>query len=877
MSPRLPEAVVLHWEEVADAPVAENSRLPPAVADLLAAGVDVVLTAPSDPGSHFTGTAQDGPGRLFVWATGASEVRQAGSPDRWPVTGVAPQEWVRRHLSGPGGPPPLVFDHADPGAAGAAETATLRGIAGAATELWEVTDDPAWRFEAEGVEPDRHRHFEGCLSIGNGRTGTRGSVEEGHPDSLPALYVAGVFGLEPGRQPVPDLIRGPEWTSLRPRAGGEQVDASTGETLLDRRVLDLRHGTLSRHWRQRLPSGEQWEFRSLRFASIDDRRLLVLEARATTDGSAVTLVGDVPVPPDQPAVESVETRQVAGADIIVVRGRHGGGACFGVATSGSGPEVRRLVTVERMLPRASGPDDDCVSGAAAALGALRDSPTARLLARHRRAWRQRWRDADVVVEGDAGAQRALRFALYHLISSGDPESDMASIGARGLSGPGYRGHVFWDTEVYVLPFFTWTHPPTARALLAYRYRTLPAAKAKAAAMGYAGALFAWESADTGEECTPDRVSLPNGVDLEVLTGQQEHHISADVAWAVWQHWQVTGDDEFLTSMGAEIIVETARFWASRTEPGPGGRRHIRKVIGPDEYHETVDDSAFTNVMARWNLRTAARLRRLLPSWDSLAASLGVSDDEVSGWERLASDLVDGFSPDSLLYEQFAGFFALEDVRAVDLAPRPFTGELVVGTERLRGTQVVKQADVVLLSRMVPEEVGADVARANYRYYEPRTSHGSSLSPAMHALVAARVGEMDHASAYFTMASGIDLDDRKGNAAQGVHVATMGGLWQAAVMGFGGVSGDAGGGVLRIDPRPCPSWERLAFPIRWRGRRVQVEVEGDELLVHLEAPTMIAAGRNRGAELGPGTFVSRSGEGEGERWSQLAPFGEGGRS
>jgi kojibiose phosphorylase len=422
--------------------------------------------------------------------------------------------------------------------------------------------------------------------------------------------------------------------------------------------------------------------------------------------------------------------------------------------------------------------------------------------------------------------------------------------------------VFWDTEVFVLPFYIWTHPPTARALLAYRHRTLPAARAKAARLGYAGALYAWESADTGVETTPDFVWLPDGTRLTILTGLQEHHIAADVAWAVVQYWQVTGDDEFVEDMGAEIVVETARFWASRTTLGDDGRRHVCEVIGPDEYHEGVDDNAYTNVMARWNLRAAGALCDRFPE---VAARLGVTPAEREQWVDVAGSLVVLFDPGTSLFEQFDGFFALENIRAVDLAPRPFTGEMVVGVDRLRRTQVVKQADVLMLGVLLPDEVGPEVQAVNYRYYEPRTSHGSSLSPAMHSLVAARVGDLDDALSYFHLAGGVDLDNRMGNAADGVHIATMGGLWQAAVFGFGGVRAD--GAAVRIDPRLPPAWAGLTFPIQWRGTRISVAVHPESMELDLDGPALVAVGGGPARSLDAGRFVAvRRGDG----WSLDAP-------
>ena len=205
----------------------------------------------------------------------------------------------------------------------------------------------------------------------------------------------------------------------------------------------------------------------------------------------------------------------------------------------------------------------------------------------------------------------MRFAAYHLNSAANPADERVSIGARGLTGEDYHGHVFWDTEIYLLPFYTLTWPEAARALLMYRYRTIDGARAKAAGMGWRGAMYAWESADTGAETTPEHVEGPDGRIMPILCGRLEQHITADVAYAVWQYWQATRDEQFLLDAGAEILLETGRFWSSRAQPEADGYCHIRHVIGPDEYHEDIDDNAFTNVMARSNIRRALEIAALL--------------------------------------------------------------------------------------------------------------------------------------------------------------------------------------------------------------------------------------------------------------------------
>mgnify|MGYP000545353144 CR=1 FL=1 len=708
--------------------------------------------------------------------------------------------------------------------------------------------DPAWLLEVEGFDPLREREVESWLAVSNGRTGTRGSLEEGSEDSSPALYVAGVYGRPDGELPGAELVPGPDWTRLAPRVADMPVDLDRGTVLEHRRVLDLRQGILFRFWRQRLPSGIEVSFASARFASLAERELLVLEAELSAEGAPARL-GDALQLPPLAVAESVEARAEQGRLLIELRAAVGVTAAFAVSSRGDGGSLERVCAVARTS----------VEQAAERLDRAEADGLARIRGRHRRAWRERWRDADVGVEGDADAQRALRFALYHLISAGDPESDLASIGARALTGPGYKGHVFWDTEVFVLPFFIHTHPETARALLAYRHRTLPAARARARGLGYRGALFAWESAATGEEESPPYGIAPDGSRVPILTGSQEHHISADVAWAAWRYWQATDDDVFLAEMGAELILETARFWASRARRGGDGRYHILRVIGPDEYHESVRDNAYTNVLARWNLERALELAE---GESQLARRLGLRRRELERFRAVAAGLVDGFDPETLLYEQFAGFFSLEDVRAADLAPRPFAGDVALGRKRLVRSQVVKQADVLMLAHLLPELVPAEVARANYRYYEPRTSHGSSLSPAIHAAVAARVGEPEQALAYFRMAAAIDLGDRMGNAAHGVHIATQGGLWQAAVHGFGGLRPE--GEALRLDPRLPEAWRRLSFPVRWRGARLAVDASRAELRLTLDGPVALALGAGRARRLEAGRYLSRRGA---DGWSR----------
>ena len=375
------------------------------------------------------------------------------------------------------------------------------------------------------------------------------------------------------------------------------------------------------------------------------------------------------------------------------------------------------------------------------------------MAAHEAAWAERWLRSSVEVEGDPAAQQALRFAIYHLNSAANPGDERVSIGARALTGGDYHGHVFWDTEIYLLPFYILTWPEAARALLMYRFHTLDGARAKAARLGWRGAFFAWESADTGAETTPEQVVGPDRQIIAILSGTQEQHISADVAYAVWQYWQATEDEGFLRGPGAEIVLETARFWSSRAKLEADGRRHIRGVIGPDEYHETIDDNAFTNVMARWNIRrgldVAALLRERWPQdWTRLSSRLGLGEAELKQWRKVAETM----SPVSILRQGCSR-------SSKDIWTRRHRFSRLCRAVRANGRGIRAGADAKIPSdqagrcRRAPGAVAGRVpwraGRDNFHYYEPRCGHGSSLSPAMHGLVAARLGQSEMALRYFS--------------------------------------------------------------------------------------------------------------------------------
>lgn len=477
----------------------------------------------------------------------------------------------------------------------------------------------------------------------------------------------------------------------------------------------------------------------------------------------------------------------------------------------------------------------------------------RLLDEHRNAWAARWEHAEVTIDGDDQLQLAARFALFHLLASASDQGE-AAVGARGLTGTAYRGHVFWDADVFVLPVVVATNPSAARAMLEYRIRRLPSARAAARAEGNTGARFPWESARSGRDVTPTHAHDRTGRVLPIRTGSLEVHIVGCVAWATAHYLDWTGDIEFEAGPGGELLVETARYWASRVSFDAERRAHICGVIGPDEYHEPVDDNAFTNVLARWNLRRAAQLDRQ-----------GVPDDERARWLEVADALVDGYDPATGCYEQFAGFYNLEPLLIAELAPRrPIAADLLLGAERVQQAQVVKQADVLMLHHLLPDEVVPGSLTPNLDYYEPRTAHGSSLSPGVHASLLARAGRLEQAVTTLLLTARIDLDDITDTTAGGLHLAAMGSVWQALAFGFLGIR--ACGDALAVDPQVPGAWSALEMRMRYRSAPVTIRASAEYLTVLTDSTLPVVVDGRRYTADSAGLVFARSGT----RWQLRGP-------
>lgn len=847
------EAVLLEWEGAGAGAPGDMGAARAQIEELCAAGVHVVVvsTAPARALDAALGARPAGPGRLHLAGDDGAEVLAVDATGTTPVWRAGPREpappraqvarWAAGWLAARGITGGLVLVAgadttllAEPfPRATVAEVGRGEGHPSGPAEVRRLLDgqlarrrerrvpgidpDPAW-VVALPDEPALLRTSESLGALANGWAGTRGAVEEDGAGTQPLLAVSGVYTGNTESQ----LVAGPPWT---------QVDIEPPPPV-GRRLLDLRTGLLLR------TTSSPWRLRALRFVSMARPHALALRAEAGPGtelapgrielGPAGTpSAGPAGTPSEGPTGTPVSASDGTGRQTATVASPGGGGIT--VAARDRREATAGVTVVERVAAwqaATSGAPD--AAAAEAELAALAELGFDELLAEHRQAWAERWAGSDVVIEGAPGDQLAARFAVFHLLASAPDDGEVA-LGARGLTGPAYGGHVFWDTEVYVLPAVAALRPSAARALLEYRVRRLPAARAAALAEGHAGARFPWESAAAGTDVTPASVRSPRGELIAIRTGEHEEHIVADVAWAACEYTSWTGDDPFLRGPGRDLVVDGARWWASRIREDGAGRGHLYGVIGPDEYHEVVDDSAYTNVMARWNLRRGAAL---LDVTDPEAAAEGAR------WLAQAESLVDGYDMDEGLYEQFAGYWDLEPLLMADIAPPPVAADLLLGAARVQGSQLIKQADVVLLHHLVPEEVVPGSLVPNLAYYEPRTAHGSSLSPAIHAALLARAGQPERALELFRLAARLDLDDITGTTPGGLHLATMGGVWQALAYGFLGIRP---GHALRIDPCLPAEWRALALRFHFRGQVVGVRAEPGHVTVTCDKPVHVRIG------------------------------------
>ncbi len=755
-------------------------------------------------------------------------------------------------------------------------------------------DAAGWRLTESGYDKDRAVAVGSNLLCGNGYVGYRGTSAEQRAEDYVAFVVSDTFDCADGVWR--ELTTAPNPLLVAASVAGVELGIAHGSEV--ETSLDMQTGQFGCTWYQHA-GGATISVEIERFASYDELHLVAQRWVLRTDqpisasiehgidGDVWSLNG-VHLPILESAVRGAGLSmagRTSESDVLVAvaaAARVGG-------TVPSDPVDRTDRSITWRSNCEVTPDQPLVIESFGAVFNSNDvaDPEGRatavaldccgqgfdaVRAASRDRWREIWVAMDVQISGDRVDQTGVRFAAYHNRLATPAHTDHMPIGARGLSCQAYQGAAFWDQEVYNLPAFLYTEPEIARSILAYRHRTLDGARRKAARLGYDGAYFAWISGETGDELCPDYFFKDVLTDRPIRNhfNVWQIHVAPDIVTTLARYVEITGDERFLVEQGAEIAFEVARFLRSfvRYDEWRDVYHNIR-LLGPDEWHENVDNNAFTNYQTKRALDFAVQTHEFLAvehpeELRDLSRRLELDVTEVDGWRRVSDKmLLPQPDPTTRLIEQFDGFFDLEDVMPDQVRTRLLHPQEYWGWPNgvAVATQVSKQADVAVLLWLHSRRFDTDVLRANYEYYEPRCSHDSSLSHAAFGMVAIAMGDLDRAHHHFRKTASVDLLDENhavvgGTFIGGIHTAACGGTYQLAVQGFGGLG--FADGRLVVDPAVPARWGTLTYPIRWRGQTLRVSAGSSSVEVTASSgntSTVPVVVRGREVQVGPGEVVA----------------------
>ena len=724
-----------------------------------------------------------------------------------------------------------------------------------------------WRVRETELHLDALAQTESVFALANGHIGLRANLDEGEPYGLPGTYLGGFYEVRPlpyaetaygypeDGQSVVNVTNG---KIIRLLVEDEPFDVRYGELRSHERVLDLRAGLLSRRAEWLSPTGRLIRISSTRMVSFAQRAIAAIQYEVEPlDGSIPIVVQSELVTNESPPPALDDPRAAAAltaplqsefvyssdvrallVHITRVSGLRMAAAMDHVIDGPPGTETtieayedlaRLTITTEASPGTPLRLIKFLAYGWSAqrSVPAVRDQVGAALAGAKHTSWdglaeQQRaflddfWEHADVELEGDAELQQAIRFSLFHVLQAG-ARGEQRAIAAKGLTGPGYDGHTFWDTESFVLPVLTYTAPRAAGDALRWRHQTLKLARDRAQQLGLHGAAFPWRTIH-GEECSGYWPA-----------GTAAFHINADVADAVIRYHRASDDEQFDHDIGCELLFETARLWRTLGHHDASGRFRIDGVTGPDEYSAVADNNLYTNLMAQRNLRVAAEAVKHNPK---RAAELGVDDEEAASWRDAAQKMMVPYDEALEVHPQAEGFTEHMIWDFESTTPEQYPLLLHFPYFDLYRKQVVKQADLVLAMHLRGDAFTAEQKARNFAYYEALTVRDSSLSACTQAVIAAEVGHVELAYDYFGEAALMDLDDLERNTRDGVHIAALAGTWIAAVNGLGGMRDHDG--ELSFMPRLPQALTRLAFRLMFRGRRLKVDVAHDQasyMLLH----------------------------------------------
>lgn len=728
-----------------------------------------------------------------------------------------------------------------------------------------------WLLAEDGYDPIQNLVYETNFCLASGKMGHRGVHEEGFVrNTLPASYVHGVFDRSEAFQR--ELANTPDWAKLKLYYQREPLGVETGVLEDYLRVLDMQNGLLAKRYVTTSEDGRKTQIEIVKFLSRRSPRCGLfrvyltplnysglMEAENIIDATVTNFMDFPRFRVKHLSTLHIDSLEEKGCYIqSETRDFHlpiGTGTAVRVLDAQGQDRLRsrsfrpygeiacefidfevqegETTVLEKYAAVCTGRDfPDVRHGVLQELEAVMASGFDAELSAHTSLYHSLWDRADFVISGDDRLQHALRFNLFHLMSTPDREDSRVNIGAKLIHGEEYGGHAFWDNELFIRPFFDYVFPQVARNMVEYRYHLLDKALDNAEKNGYQGAQYPWESADTGDEECPAWTIEPDGTCYRCYVADYEHHVTAAVAFGAMQYFRVTEDHDYFEHKGLEILTQTARFWASRLEYNCSKDRYeIHKVTGPDEWHEPVDNNAYTNHLAYWNIQTALsflqRYQAEKPEvYERICRKTGISQPELEEWRDKADKIYRKNTTG--LIEQFDGYFQLADaeIDAWDENNMPLLPERL--KKVLKGERcILKQADVVMLQFLLQYEFDLETQRENFEYYETRTLHRSSLSPCIHCIMGLRVGDSGRAYDYLERSAYVDIHNNQNNTREGIHAASAGGTWQCVALGYCGMSVDDQGQLV-FQPRLPEHWTYAQFTIQRQGALLRIRVTGEDV-------------------------------------------------
>lgn len=752
-----------------------------------------------------------------------------------------------------------------------------------------------WLIIESPYQPEKNLYWESIFALGNGYMGTRASLEEGASGirACPGTLVSGVFDVY--EQPFQEIVNLPNYFNTKVAIGKNPLNLLTGKVRNYSRILDMHRGIVTRSFEWKDPSGNITYFEISRIVSLKDLHTAALKYKICP----INYSGKIRIENNLDANVSNIDFHKSGYQIGEARYYHveeykkgaveKDGAFLTVITKTTKHRVCEAIRTKlyskniKISPRYNLRQDDkfisrviefnvkqkeeytfekIIAVYASRDKGIKDIEKSavlkskenlgkgfdKLFEEHAAIWAKRWKISDITIDGEPSDQESIRFSMYHLMQMCNAKDPYVNIGSRGLTSEMHMGNCFWDTELFILPYYIYTYPEAAKALLKYRYLTLPAARKKAKKLGFKGAMYPWMSCYPGNE----QCFIWEYANLGI-------HIVSDIAYAIWHYYQATGDEKFIKDYGIEIMIETARFWESRAYFNPHRKKYvINTVKGPDEYEWVTNNNTFTNWMASSNLNTAENIVKLIKKkyparWKKLKVKLRFNDSEILKWRKIRDNMFINYDSKKRLYIEDDAFLDREpvDLKAIKPAKQIAT-ESGTTLDTILRHQVVKQADILHLMHLYNGSFTKEQKQTAWDFYEPKTVHDSSLSYCTHATIAAELGLKEKAYQYFRQTSRLDLDDEMENTFLGIHSACCGGTWQAVINGFCGIRLHKD--VLSLNPSLPNKWKNVSFKILIRGMLLDISIGHKKLHVFIEdksAESLKIKVKNRAFEIKPG--------------------------